>query len=279
MMNGEKGSERIMSQAWMIASGKGGVGKSTISAALAVGLAKRGEKVVVIDIDIGLRNQDVILGMENRIVFDLIDVVNKDCKLNQALVYHSAYPSLALLPAAQFSRMKAIEAKDIAKLVRKLKETFTYVIIDCPAGVERGFLNALGTADDSILVTTPDDVAMRDVERVCTIIEEKGLPRPMLIVNQVIPELLTSGEMYTPDTVAQTLDLSLLGVIPQDKQVYRNLLKHQTCMDDDCPAQKAFDRIVDRLLGAMTPISDYQERESTSLWQKLFQKRKRQVTY
>ena len=267
-----------MSQAWMIASGKGGVGKSTLAAALAVGLAKRGQKVAVVDTDIGLRNLDVMMGLEDRIVYDLVDVANKDCKLNQALVRHPQYPSLALLPAAQFCRMKAIDSKQLGKLVSKLKAAFDFVLLDCPAGVERGFLNALGAADESVLVTTPDDVAMRDAERVCAIMEEKGLPRPMLIVNRVIPELIKTGEMYTPQVVSQTLDLSLMGAVPQDPAVYRMLLKHQTLMEISCPAEKAVERIVSRLMGEKLPIACCDLVRKPTFWAKVFHKRKGQVS-
>ncbi len=258
----------------MIASGKGGVGKSTLAAALAVGLARQGQKVVVVDADIGLRNLDVILGLQNHIVYDLVDVVTGICKLKQALIHHWRFPTLSLLPAAQLQDATAVKAEDMQRIIQKLKKNHAYVLVDCPAGIGRGFENVLGSADDTILVTTPDDVAMRDVERVCGLIEDHKLPRPMLIVNRVIPALIQSGEMYTPQVIAQTLDLQLLGVIPQEEQVYRMLLKHMTAIEGKHGAQAAIDRIVKRLLGEMIPFPDFQG-DTRSLFQRLFQRRKK----
>jgi septum site-determining protein MinD len=258
-----------MSQAWMIASGKGGVGKSTLAAAFAVGLARRGQRVAVVDADIGLRNLDVMLGLQNHVVYDLVDVAQGTCKLKQALVPHWRYPTLYMLPAAQMCDPSQVTAQDIQRLILRLKRNFAYVLVDCPAGVDRGFQNVLGAADDSILVTTPDEVAMRDAERVCSLITEHGLPRPMLIINQAMPALMRSGEMQTPDVIANTLDLKLLGVVPQSEQVYRQLLRRMTAIEGKGEAQAALDRIVRRLIGEQVPIPEI-KKETPSILKRLF---------
>lgn len=262
-----------MTQVWMIASGKGGVGKSTLAAGLGVGLAQRGRSVALIDGDIGLRSQDTLLGLESRIVYDLVDVAEKGCKLEQALVAHPHYPGLALLPAAQFRRMKSVDAKDIQKLANKLQARFDFVLLDCPAGVERGFLNALGAAQACMLVVTPDDISIRDGERVVSILEKRGLPRPQLIVNRVIPAWVRAGEMYSPETVAAALDLPLLGIIPQDEAVYRCLLRHSDLMAQSSPAQQAMERIVRRMLGTSLPLPTYLP-VKPSLWRRVFNREK-----
>ena len=263
-----------MSQAWMIASGKGGVGKSTLSAALAVGLAMQGQRVAVVDADIGLRSLDVMLGLENRIVYDLVDVVHGECKLRQALVPHGRYPALSLLPAAQMCDSAQVTALDMQRIILRLKKIFSYVLVDCPAGIGRGFQNVLGAADDTILVTTPDDVAMRDVERVCGLITGRGLPRPMLIVNQVITDLVHSGDMYAPEAIAQILDLQLLGIVPKSEQVYHRLLRHMTAMEGKGDVQQSLLRIVRRLIGEQIPIPAI-EKDSRSAFIRLFRREKK----
>jgi septum site-determining protein MinD len=263
-----------MSQAWMIASGKGGVGKSTLAAALAVGLAMRGQRVAVVDADIGLRSLDVMLGLESHIVYDLVDVIRGACKLKQALVSHWRYPSLSLLPAAQMCDSTQVTDLDMKRIILRLKKNFAYVLVDCPAGIGRGFQNVLGAADDTILVTTPDDVAMRDVERVCGLITDYGLPRPMLIVNQAIGDMIRSGAMYKPQTIAQTLDLELLGVVPKSEQVYRHLLRHMTAIEGKGEVQSALDRIVRRLIGEQIPVPMI-EKDSRTAFMQLFRREKK----
>ncbi len=263
-----------MSQAWMIASGKGGVGKSTLAAALAVGLAMRGQRVAVVDADIGLRSLDVMLGLESHIVYDLVDVVRGVCKLRQALISHWRYPTLSLLPAAQMCDSTQVTDLDMQRIIFRLKKSFAYVLVDCPAGIGRGFQNVLGSADDTILVTTPDDVAMRDVERVCGLVTAYGLPRPMLIINQAIADMMRSGDMYAPEVIAETLDLQLLGVVPKSEQVYRHLLRHMTAIEGKGDVQSALDRIVRRLIGEQVPIP-VMEKDSRSVFLRLFRREKK----
>jgi len=263
-----------MSQAWMIASGKGGVGKSTIAAALAVGLAMRQQHVAIVDADIGLRSLDVMMGLQDHIAFDLVDVARGDCKLKQALVSHWRYPTLSLLPAAQMSNSSGITAQDVQRLIVRLKKDFAYVLVDCPAGIDRGFQNVLGAADDTILVTTPDDVAMRDVERVCGLVTEYGLPRPMLIINQVVASMVQSGEMYSPAAITQTLDMQLLGILPRSEQVYRQLLRHETAIEGKGDVQSSLHRIVRRLVGESVSFPVI-EKDSRTAFKRLFSREKK----
>ena len=240
-----------MSTSWIIASGKGGVGKSTITASLGAAMAREGRSVCIIDADIGLRDQDVLLGVENRIVFDLLDVAGGICTLEQALISPDGMSRLSLLPASQFARAKELEPKAFRKILTRLKESFDVILIDCPAGIERGVRGLMNAeVDESIIICTPDDVCIRNAERMAGLMEKKGLPRPQLIVNRLMPELIRAGEMYTAATVAATLDLSLLGEIPEDSAVYRATLRHSTPMDVDCEARRALTRIAWRMLDA-----------------------------
>ncbi len=240
-----------MSKAWIIASGKGGVGKSTITAALGTAMAREGRRVCIVDGDIGLRDQDVLLGLENRIVFDLLDVAEETCTLEQALISPEETSRLSLLPASQFARAKELEPKAFRKILAALKERFEVVLIDCPAGIERslrGLMN--GEIEEAVIICTPDDVCIRNAERTCGVMEKKGLPRPQVIVNRLSPALIRAGEMYTAATVAATLDLPLLGEIPDDPAVYRATLQHFSPMDLDCEARRALTRIAWRMLGS-----------------------------
>lgn len=247
-----------MGLSWMIASGKGGVGKSTIAAALGLELARKGFRVCIVDADIGLRDQDAILGLENRIVYDLVDVANKECRLPQALVSPAEQPKLSLLPAAQFARAKELEPKAFRRILTQLKDTHDHVLIDCPAGIERSLRGLMSECiDETIVICTPDDVCIRNADRVCSLMEQKQLPRPQLIVNRLMPELIRAGEMYTAQVVAQTLDLSLLGEVPEESMFYRALLAHTSPMNVSCEGSAALARIADRMAGHSLPLPAY----------------------
>ena len=238
-----------MSQAWMIISGKGGVGKSMITSSLGIALAKKKLPCCCVDMDIGLRNLDMLLGMQNKVVYDVLDVARRDCKIKDALIQDTRHSDLWMLPAAQLGDVKDMNADDMARIVKKLKKRVPYVLLDAPAGIGRGIENLLSSIDHSILVTTPDDVSIRDAERVIELLEKAGKPRPMLVVNRVIPDMVCSGEMYSPQTVAATLDVPLLGFVPEDRRVLAAINRHESFMEQECAAAAAIERITQRFLG------------------------------
>lgn len=247
-----------MGKTWLIASGKGGVGKSTLSACLGIALGRLNRRVCIVDADIGLRDQDALLGLENRVVYDVVDVCNKSCRLQQALLTPDGRPGLSLLPAAQFARCKELNRAAFARVVDELRQTHDDVLIDCPAGVERGLRATLRAhADETIVVCTPDDVCIRNAERTASLLEKKQQPRPWLVVNRLSAALIAAGEMYPARVVAETLDLPLLGEVPEDNAIYRAQLTHRTAMDVDCEAQKALMRIARRMAGETIALPAY----------------------
>lgn len=250
-----------MSQTWMIISGKGGVGKSMITSALGVALANREMSCCCVDTDIGLRNLDMLLGMQNKVVYDVLDVARKDCKLKYALIPHALYSNLSLLPAAQLGDVEQMDADDMLRIVKKLKKRVGYVLLDAPAGIGRGVENLLPSVDHTILVVTPDDVSIRDAERVISKLEAAGKGRPMLIVNRVIPEMVIDGDMYSPQTVAATLDVPLLGYVPDDRAVLAAINRHESFMEQDCPARDAINRIIQRFLGEFVPMPAFEAKK------------------
>ena len=257
-----------MSQTWMIISGKGGVGKSMITSALGVALARREMSCCCVDMDIGLRNLDMLLGMQNKVVYDVLDVAHKDCKLKYALIGHPQHPKLSLLPAAQLGEVDDMNAEDMERIVKKLKKRVGYVLLDAPAGIGRGVENLLPCVDHTILVVTPDDISIRDAERVIAKLEEAGKGRPMLIVNRLIPEMAVDGEMYTPQTVAATLDVPLLGYVPDDRAVIAALNRHESFMEQACPARDAMDRIAQRFLGEYVAMPSFEPKKRLFGWRR-----------
>jgi septum site-determining protein MinD len=245
-----------MMNTWILASGKGGVGKSTLAAALAVALVREGKKVAVMDMDIGLRSLDLHLGMENSVVYDVLDVVRGDCKLSQAVLRHLEMPELGLLPAGQLGKAEEIGMEQLQKILQKLQKRFDYILIDAPAGLTRGLETMLECAQNALLVVTPDDVSIRDAEKIVELCRKLEKPAPMIIVNRVIPDLVRTGDMVTPQTVADTLDVPLLGFVPDDVEVLRALARHHTVMDADSPARHAVERIAKRLTGVTVPMQD-----------------------
>lgn len=240
-----------MSTAWIIASGKGGVGKSTVTANLGLALAQEGKKVCIVDGDIGLRDLDILLGLENRIIFDLLDVAEGTCTLDQALINPQEIDNLSLLPASQFSRAKALKPDAFRRIIVRLKMLYDVILIDCPAGIERSLRGLLNQEiDECVIVCTPDDICIRDADRAFSVLEGKGMPRARLIVNRLEEALIRAGEMYSAAMVAGTLDLELLGEIPDDYFVYRALLNHEQLMNIDCEARSAILRIAKRMLHA-----------------------------
>lgn len=194
-----------MSEVIVITSGKGGVGKTTTSANVGTGLAKLNKKVVLIDTDIGLRNLDVVMGLENRIVYNLVDVVEGNCRVKQALIKDKRYPNLYLLPSAQTRDKNAVTPEQMKKLTDELREEFDYIILDCPAGIEQGFKNAIAGADRALVVTTPEVSAIRDADRIIGLLEAESMKRTDLIVNRIRMDMVSRGDMMSIDDVVDIL--------------------------------------------------------------------------
>ena len=208
-----------MGEVIVITSGKGGVGKTTTTANLGSALAMQGKKVVLVDTDIGLRNLDVVMGLENRIVYDIVDVVEGKCKLRQALIKDKRFNELFLLPAAQTRDKSAINEEQMRDLTSKLKEEFDYILIDCPAGIEQGFKNAIAGANRAVVVTTAEISAIRDADRIIGLLESSEIKNPELVVNRIKPSMIRKGEMMDVDDIVDLLSIELVGVVPDDEFV------------------------------------------------------------
>lgn len=256
-----------------VVSGKGGVGKSTLTAGIASALAWNGSRVLILDADIGLRSQDALLSLENRIVYDLIDLADGECLPEQAILPSEDYPSLFLLPASQFARAKNLDSKKLKKIIRTLSSEYDYCLIDCPSGIERGLRNVLNAGlDEILLVVTPDDIAVRDAERTIQVIEAKSLPRPELIVNRLEPDLIRSGDMMSANVIAALLDINLIGEVPEDPAVRFAVLKKNMLLHYDCEARNAVIRIASRLAGKPVPFPSYGHEKPS--WLERFRPRK-----
>jgi len=244
-----------MSEVYVITSGKGGVGKTTTSANVGAGLAIVGKKVVLVDADIGLRNLDVVMGLENRIVYDIIDVIEGRCRLKQALIKDKRYESLFLLPAAQTKDKDAVNPEQMKKLCEQLREEFDYVLLDCPAGIEQGFKNAIAGADKAIVVTTPEVSAVRDADRIVGLLEAAEVRNPLLILNRIRPDMVKRGDMMALDDVTELLAIDVLGVVPDDEAIVISTNKGEPCVaDSKSLAGQAFRDIVQRILGETVPL-------------------------
>ena len=208
-----------MSEVIVITSGKGGVGKTTTTANVGTGLAQLNKKVVLIDTDIGLRNLDVVMGLENRIVYNLVDVVEGNCKIKQALIKDKKYPELYLLPSAQTRDKTSVTPEQMKKLTDELREEFDYILLDCPAGIEQGFKNAIAGADRAIVVTTPEVSAIRDADRIIGLLEANELQKTELIVNRLRMDMVKRGDMMSVDDVCDILAIPLLGAVPDDEHI------------------------------------------------------------
>ncbi len=249
-----------MNNVIVVTSGKGGVGKTTTSANLGVGLALRGKSTVLIDTDIGLRNLDVVLGLENRIVYDLLDVVDGTCRLRQALIKDSRYEGLFLLPAAQTGAKSKLTPQHMKVLIEEMQKDFDYIVIDCPAGIETGFANAVAGAKSAIVVTIPEISSVRDADRVIGILGEKGISDIRLIINRINPELIGRGDMLGINDTLDILSVDLLGVIPEDMRIFRSSnLGEPVVTDAKSRAGDAYLKVVDRILGKNIPFSQFNE--------------------
>lgn len=245
-----------MSEVIVITSGKGGVGKTTTTANVGTGLAKEGKKVVLIDTDIGLRNLDVVMGLENRIVYNLVDVIEGNCRIKQAMIKDKRYPNLYLLPSAQTRDKTAVTPEQMAKLTAELKEEFDYILLDCPAGIEQGFKNAIAGADRAIVVTTPEVSAVRDADRIIGLLEANEIKKTELIVNRLRADMVKRGDMMSSDDVVEILAVDLLGVVPDDESIVVSTNQGEPLVGSKAPAGQAYSNICQRIMGEEIPIMD-----------------------
>ncbi|RYL94686.1 septum site-determining protein MinD [Sporolactobacillus sp. Y61] len=251
-----------MGEAIVVTSGKGGVGKTTTSANIGTVLALQGKKVCLVDTDIGLRNLDVVMGLENRIIYDLVDVASGRCKLRQALVKDKRFDSLSMLPAAQTVDKMSVLPDQMKKIIDELKSEFDYVVIDCPAGIERGFKNAVAGADHAIVVTTPEISSVRDADRVIGLLEqEKNITPPRLIINRIRQHMVKSGGMLETDEIMNILAIDLLGIVLDDDDVISASNKGEPiAMNPSSRAAQAYRNIGRRILGETVPLMAVEEK-------------------
>lgn len=243
-----------MSEVIVITSGKGGVGKTTTVANIGTGLAMLDQKVVLVDTDIGLRNLDVVMGLENRIVYNLVDVTTGGCRLKQALIKDKRLPNLFLLPSAQTKDKSAVTPEQMIKLTDELREEFDYILLDCPAGIEQGFKNAVAGADKALVVTTPEVSAIRDADRIIGLLEAGGLHDIQLIINRLRPDMIRRGDMMSVEDVVDILAIDLIGTILDDEQIVIATNQGAPLSGKDSMAEEAYRNICRRLTGEDVPF-------------------------
>lgn len=256
--------DNMPGKSFVITSGKGGVGKTTITSNLGTALAMHNKKVCVVDADIGLRNLDVVMGLENRVVFDLVQVIDGECRLKQALIKHKKAERLFLLPASQTRSKEAIKPEQMKDLIGRLKEEeeFDYVLVDCPAGIEHGFRNAIAGADDAIIVTTPEVSAIRDADRIIGLLQAAEMYDPMLIINRLSIEMVKKKDMMDKEDIIDILAIKLIGVIPEDEQIIVSTnIGEPIVLTDNTKSAAAFKRIARRIEGENVPIFGEAEQE------------------
>ncbi len=244
-----------MGEAIVITSGKGGVGKTTTTANIGAGLAKAGQRVALIDADIGLRNLDVVMGLENRIVYDLVDVVEGFAKLKHALIKDKRFENLYLLPAAQTRDKTAVSPEQMKNLVAEMKQEFDFVLIDCPAGIEQGFKNAVAGSDKAVVVATPEVSSVRDADRIIGLLEAEEKHHPQLIVNRIRPSMVKKGDMMDIDDMIEILAIELLGVVPDDEFIVVSTNRGEPAvLNTASKAGEAYRDIARRLTGENVPM-------------------------
>ncbi len=254
-------------EVYVINSGKGGVGKTTATANVGSALSMRGHRVLLIDADIGLRNLDVVMGLENRIVYDIVQVIEGVCQPQQAMMRDRLTENLYVIPAAQTRDKSAVTGEQVKKLCDELKQDFDYIIIDSPAGIEQGFKNAMAAADKAIVVTTPDVAAIRDADRVIGFIEAAGLSKPELILNRVRPGMVRRGDMMTTEDILDLLSVSLLGIVPEDEKIVVSTNKGVPAVHDmNCRSGESFRRIAARVEGEDVPMMRMEVRDGIFTW-------------
>lgn len=252
----------------VVTSGKGGVGKTTATASIGAALAMEGKKVAVIDMDIGLRNLDVVMGLENRIVFNIVDVAKNKCKIKQAAIKDRRIENLFLIPASQSDNKDVLSPEDMKRMAKQLRSEFDFILMDCPAGIERGFENAVAAADQAIVVCTPEVSAVRDADRVVGLLYAKDI-EPKLLVNRIVPEMVERGDMLSHQDVVDVLSIDLIGLVESDTQVVVSTnVGTPIVMQNESKAGQAFRRIALRLNGqADLPI--VVPSVNRSIWKKM----------
>ena len=259
-----------MSEVIVVTSGKGGVGKTTTTANVGTALAKAGYKTVLVDTDIGLRNLDVVMGLENRVVYNLVDVVEGRCRIRQALIKDRAIPNLFLMPTAQTRDKSDVSPEQMCKLVEQLKADFDYILLDCPAGIEQGFRNAIAGADRALVVTTPEVSAIRDADRIIGLLEAAEIKTIDLIINRLRMDMIRRGDMMSVEDVVEILGVNLIGAIPDDEQVVISTNQGISLMEQESLASRAFANIAERVTGKEVPFQDFTEKKS--FFHRLFHK-------
>ncbi len=253
-----------MSEVIVITSGKGGVGKTTSTANIGTGLAKLGKNVVMIDTDIGLRNLDVVMGLENRIVYNLVDVVEGNCRIKQAIIRDKRYPTLFLLPSAQTKDKSAVNPSQMVRMISHLRDQFDYIILDCPAGIEQGFQNAIAGADRALVVTTPEVSAIRDADRIIGLLEANEIHRMDLIINRIRQDMIRRGDMMSSEDVVDILSLPLIGRVPDDENVVIATNQGEPLVGSNTLAGQAYQNICCRIMGEEVPFMDFDR--NVSFW-------------
>ncbi len=263
-----------MGEAIVITSGKGGVGKTTTTANIGAALALEGKKVCVIDADIGLRNLDIVLGLENRIVYDIVDVVTGVCRAKQALIKDKRFDNLCLLPAAQTKDKNAVTPDQMKELIEDLKKSFDYILVDCPAGIEQGFKNAIAGANRAIVVTTPEISAVRDADRIIGLLEAAEIHDPRLIVNRLRVDMVKRGEMMNVEDIEDILAIDLIGVVPDDEEVVMSTNRGEPAVfKTNSLSGSAFKNISKRIIGEEVPFLQFDVQEN------FFEKLKRAFSF
>ncbi len=267
-----------MSEVIVVTSGKGGVGKTTTSASIAMGLARRGHKVAVIDFDVGLRNLDLIMGCERRVVYDFVNVINGDCTLKQALIKDKRQENLSILAASQTRDKDALTQEGVERVLNDLREDFDFIICDSPAGIEKGAYLAMYFADRAVVVVNPEVSSVRDSDRILGLLASKtrkaesgdGRIHEHLLLTRYSPKRVADGDMLSLKDVEEILGIQVLGVIPESEEVLQSSNSgNPVILDADSNAGQAYDDAVARLLGENRPLR-FMEAEKKGLLKRLF---------